>query len=309
MSLFRSSVRPPAVMSDEAVARYVSALRAHVDPDPAFRRRLRGVVLNQFVAMRESSTAGLVPRTMGRLGRAVLYASFALGVSVTGVMAASEIAVPGDVLYPLKRAIEDLRVEVLPPHFEEELVIYELNERLAEIAVLVEREDKARVAVLADEVATDYASVIADAAADGDPLDRRTEVLTSLLARLPADARVAIDRALAAPAAIADPAAPASGASSGEEDPARKPDPRGGGADNGGGQGNSSEHGSTNGSGDGASGGSGAGTGDGSESGHGNRGGTGNGSARDDGGDGAQDAPAATPDPSATPKPKKSPKP
>ena len=309
MSLFRSSVRPPAVMSDEAVERYLSVLRAHVDPDPAFRRRLRGVVLNQFVAMRESSAAGLVPRTMGRLGRSVLYASFALGVSVTGVMAASEIAVPGDVLYPLKRAIEDLRVDVLPPHFEDELVIYELNERLAEIAVLVEREDKARVEALADEVVTDYASVIAEAAVDGDPLDRRTEVLTSLLARMPADARAAIDRALAAPAAIADPAAPADRGSSDGEDPAPKPDPRGGGADSGSGQGNSSEHGSTNGSGNSASGGGGAGKGTGPGTGNGTAGQQGTGSAG--GGDEPDDldAPTATPDASSTPKPKKSPKP
>lgn len=149
MSLFRNSLRPPAVLSDEAVERYLAAVRAQVDPDPAFRRRLRGIVLNQYVAARDSGRAGSAPKAMGRLGRTVLYASFLLGVSVTGVMAASDVAVPGDPLYPIKRGIEDLRVQVLPDEFTEELLIAELNERFSELAVLAERDDVDRVQALA----------------------------------------------------------------------------------------------------------------------------------------------------------------
>jgi hypothetical protein len=314
VSLFRSSVRPAAVLSDEAVERYLAAVRAHVDPDPAFRRRLRGVVLNQFVATREGSHAGLVPRAMGRLGRSVLYASFALGVSVTGVMAASEVAVPGDALYPLKRAIEDLRVDVLPEQFADELVVYELNERFSELAVLVERDDEARVEALAVEVATEYASVITKAAADGEPLDRRTEILTSLIARLPEGARVAIDRAITAPGAMADPPDAGDGTMPGAGGPAANPEPgTGGSADGaqGGGTGSGSEQGKGQGSnGQDASAGSGNGNAPGSgssASGSSTGNGQGTGGGADDGDE--ADQPTATPEPSATPKPKKSPKP
>jgi Domain of unknown function (DUF5667) len=308
VSLFRSSVRPSAVLSDEAVERYLAAVRAHVDPDPAFRRRLRGVVLNQFVATREGSHAGLVPRAMGRLGRSVLYASFALGVSVTGVMAASEIAVPGDALYPLKRAIEDLRVDVLPEQFADELVVYELNERFSELAVLVERDDEARIETLAAEVATEYASVISKAAADGEPLDRRTEVLTSLIARLPEQARVAIDRAITAPGAMADPSDASDGTTPGAGGPAANPAP---------GTGGSADGGQGGGTGSGAEEGNGQGTGPGSGNGNAStNGSSGNGSSTDGQGTGGRaddgdeaDQPTATPEPSATPKPKKSPKP
>ena len=313
MSLFRSSVRPSAVLSDEAVDRYLAAVRAHIDPDAAFRRRLRGVVLNQFVATREGSHAGLVPRAMGRLGRSVLYASFALGVGVTGVMAASEVAVPGDVLYPLKRAIEGLRVDVLPEQFADELVVYELNERFSELAVLVERDDEARIESLAAEVASEYASVIAKAAVDGAPLDRPSEIVTSLLARLPEGARVAIDRALTAPGAMADPSDARDGTTPGAEGPAAISEPGAGGSADGGqdgGTGTGAEQGKDQGSGQGTDPGPGSGNASGSGS-------SGSGSSTENGpgaGGGADDGdevnrPTATPEPSATPRPKKSPKP
>lgn len=319
MSLFRSTVRPPAVLSDEAVERYLAAVRAHVDPDPAFRRRLRGVVLNQYVATREAGRAGLMPRAMGRLGRSVLYASFALGVSVTGVMAASEIAVPGDVLYPLKRAIEDLRVEVLPEQFENELVLYELNERFSELAVLVERNDEARVETLAAEVATDYASVISEVPGDGEPLTRRTEIITALMAQLPDEARVAIARAITAPSAfgdpvnLADPADPADRGTSNGEEPAPNPDPGAGNAGGNGGQGASGGQGNGGGAGTGQ-GGSPGGNGDGSGNAPATGAGAGNGNSGGAGDDSDEvDEPTSTPEPttepSPTPKPKKSPKP
>ena len=73
-------------------------------PDPFFRRRLRSEVLNRWVATRE----GLAPvperpwigREMGRLGRACLYATVALGVSAASVLGVSQESVPGQPLYP-----------------------------------------------------------------------------------------------------------------------------------------------------------------------------------------------------------------
>ena len=55
MSLFRASMRPPPIASDAALRRYLEIVRAEIEPDPLFRRRLRGLVTNQFVAIREGT--------------------------------------------------------------------------------------------------------------------------------------------------------------------------------------------------------------------------------------------------------------
>ncbi|MEO6295416.1 MAG: hypothetical protein ABIP01_01290, partial [Candidatus Limnocylindria bacterium] len=111
MSLFRDSLRPPPLASDAAVRRYLELIRAELEPDPLFRRRLRGEVVNRFVAAREGlEQPARRPSAMGKLGRAVLYSSFALAMSAGGVMAASQQALPGDVLYSLKLRIEALRL-------------------------------------------------------------------------------------------------------------------------------------------------------------------------------------------------------
>ncbi len=95
MSLLRDSLRPPPLASDAAVRRYIELIRAELEPDPLFRRRLRGEVVNRFVAAREGlKQPAHRPSAMGRLGRAVLYSSFALAMSAGGVMAASQQALP-----------------------------------------------------------------------------------------------------------------------------------------------------------------------------------------------------------------------
>ncbi len=53
MSLFNRALRPPPIASDDAIERYLVALRSQVQPDPLFRRRLRSDVVNRFVAARE----------------------------------------------------------------------------------------------------------------------------------------------------------------------------------------------------------------------------------------------------------------
>ena len=66
MSLFKGSLRPPAVLSDEAIERHLTVLHAEVEIDPLFRRRLRGQVVNRYVAAREGFDAGEGSRHMGR---------------------------------------------------------------------------------------------------------------------------------------------------------------------------------------------------------------------------------------------------
>ena len=197
MSLFQAGLRPPSPVSEDAVAKYVAAIRAEIEPDPLFKRRLRGQVVNRFVAIREGSDVR-VPgrRQMGSLGRAVLYASFAFAVSVTGVMAAAQEAMPGDALYPLKRQIERLRHDVLPAHLEDDLVAIELTERLEELEQLIRSGETARADGLMVAIKADYAALAALGPRDG-VLESRNVVLDALVDRLPERARAAVEAVIA----------------------------------------------------------------------------------------------------------------
>jgi hypothetical protein len=198
MSLFHDSLRPPAIFSDEAVERYLAAVRAELGPpDPHFRRRLRGQVLNRYVAAREGiGAAPTAARSMGRLGRAVLYASFTLAFSVTGVMAASQDALPGELLYSLKRQVEQLRVQVLPAHLHDDLATYALAERIHELDELAERGDWDRVIAVAETIEQDYLALADALESDTGQLDRHIVVLNGLLETLPATARTAVEDVL-----------------------------------------------------------------------------------------------------------------
>ncbi len=137
MSLFNRTLRPPPTASDEAIARYLAALRSEVRPDPLFQRRLRSDVVNRFVAAREgigsSGRTGIGRGRMGQLGRACLYASCTFALSAASVLAASQEALPGEFLYPLKQRIEQVRIDVVPNHLHAELAGYALGERIEEM--------------------------------------------------------------------------------------------------------------------------------------------------------------------------------
>lgn len=196
MSLFRRSVGPPASLPDETVERYVAAIRASIDPDPLFRRRLRGHVLNRYVATREGISPRSAAREMGRIGRAVLYASFALSLSVTGVMAASQQSVPGDPFYQLKREIEALRVQILPAHLHDELAASALRARIVELDRLAVAGNWDAVARHATAVEEAYSVVLSFGGNAGELLDRLT-VAGALLDQLPAQAREVVADVLA----------------------------------------------------------------------------------------------------------------
>lgn len=191
MSLFRSSLRPPTIASDEAFERYLAGILGAAKPDPVFRRRLRGLVLNEYVAAREGVGQTRARRQMGKLGRAALHASFSLALSVTGVLAVSQESVPGDLLYPVKLRIEELRLEVLPEQLHDDLAAYALEERIVELGRLSERGVTSAVAVLAATIEDDYAAFVADAA-DEAGAAKHLVVLKGLLTQLPEPAQVAI---------------------------------------------------------------------------------------------------------------------
>ena len=208
MSLFQRPLQPPAILSDQAVERYLEAVRAEVSLDPLFRRRLRGAVVNRFVAERESRGVSTRPRRrMGGLGRSVLYASFVLGISVSSAMAASQGAAPGDALYPLKLQIESLRLQALPEHLHDELAAHALGERIHELGILAERGDWARAAAHAAAVEEEYRHFLLTTAADG-PSDRYLVVLGALLERLPDRAAAAIEDVLDGVEAASHPGPP-----------------------------------------------------------------------------------------------------
>lgn len=200
MSLLRDSLRPPPLASDEAVRRYLMAIRAQLEPDPLFKRRLRGVVVNHFVAAREGvAQPARRASGMGRIGRACLYASVALALSVGGVMGASRGALPGELLYSVKLQMEGMRVAILPAHLHDDLAVARLSERINELGRLTAAGDWMHASSLASAISDGYDELealgVTDRAAEG-MLAQRLEVLEGLLDRLPPQAEAAIQRAI-----------------------------------------------------------------------------------------------------------------
>jgi hypothetical protein len=201
--------RQQAAMPDDPIARMISRTVGRIQPERTYRWRVRGRLLNQYVAVRE----GLVPpmparRTqMGSLGRAVLFASVGLAISVSAVGAASSNALPGDPLYAVKRQVEQVRMEIAPPSVRPALAAMALEERLSEVEQLAAAGSWSRVALAEQEVDGAVAtlrglggSLTADLVAD---LSHHTQVLTALLARAPASAQPGLERALIASAGVA----------------------------------------------------------------------------------------------------------
>jgi len=207
--------REPPVQVDDPIARMIARTAGRLRPGHEYRWRLRGRVVNQYVAERE----GLVkhaPRSlqMGGVGRAVLYASLGLAISVSAVGAASSGALPGDLLYGVKRQVEELRMEISPPSVRPMLAAMAVEERLSEVELLAAAGSWTRVALAEHEldgaVATlrgMSASLPADEIAH---LARHTQILTELLATAPASARAGLELALVASAGASTGANPGS---------------------------------------------------------------------------------------------------
>jgi hypothetical protein len=226
-----------------------------IQPDPMFRRRLRSVVVNRYVATRE----GLVStparpamcRQMGALGRGVLYASLLAAVSVTAAGAASASSLPGDALYGVKLELEQIRMRVAPPNLRDDLAAMALDERLDEVERLAAAgrwdlvDDAAELAARAEAT---LAALAPDGAGGGlhragglvgdSSPTRHAQRLAELMAIAPASARDGLQVALDASTAEPVPNGNANGAQNGhgQADGAQQPgsngvphDPRGGG--------------------------------------------------------------------------------
>jgi hypothetical protein len=202
-----------AVNADDPAARLVARTTARLRPDARFRRQLRTSVINRYVAEREGLVAPSPPRhrQMGALGRAVLYATFALAVGVSSVGAASMGSLPGDALYGVKLRIEAVRIDIAPAAARPMLAAMALDERLGELEQLA-REGRwsaipaasAAVAAAQETVAAyGVAGSTSEATAD---LARHSAVLQQLLNNAPADAKPGLERALAASSGATGPA-------------------------------------------------------------------------------------------------------
>ena len=130
---------PEPMDLDDAMLRRLERALARLEPDPLFRRRLRGQVVNLHVAAREGLIRQPRPRrSMGRLGRAVLYGSLMLALSVSAAGAAAQESLPGDLLYGVKLQLEEIRMQVAPPSVRDDLAAMALAERVEELEALAE---------------------------------------------------------------------------------------------------------------------------------------------------------------------------
>jgi hypothetical protein len=226
------SRRTPPIGADDPAARLVVRASARLRPDPKFRKQLRTSVLNRYVAVREGHVAPAPRRSeMGRLGRAVLYATFALVVGVSSAGAASSSSLPGDALYTMKLRLEAVRMQIAPPVARPMLAELALNTRLSELEQLAAagRWDKIPGAAAAVGEAEKALEALGGPSADEVAnLARHTDVLTQLLAGAPEEARAGLGLAITASASHLPDAAPGENGQGGQS-----------GASGGGGQGGS----------------------------------------------------------------------
>ena len=126
---------------DPIIASRLERHMQRIKPDALFQRRLRGQVVNRYVATREGMVAATRPvrlprRSLSLLGRGMLYASLLTAVSATAVGAAAQQSLPGDMLYGVKLELESIRMELAPANMRDDLAAMALDERLDEVEAL-----------------------------------------------------------------------------------------------------------------------------------------------------------------------------
>ena len=220
--------QPPSEPPHEATVARLRTAMAELDPDPLFRRRLRGRLLNNYVAIHEGMRPAppSVSRT-GRIGRAALYAGLILAIGATAVGAASRNALPGDPLYGAKIAIAQLRTELAPATIKSALKAASVEERLDELAQLAARGDWALAELSTRQVAAELQRIEAAGGvptADEARIAHRLAVLTAVFEKAPPAAQDGLQRAVVAPAA--EPAQPPSVGTDALDTPAAAPSPR-----------------------------------------------------------------------------------
>jgi Domain of unknown function (DUF5667) len=195
---------------DPIVASRVERHLQRIQPDPMFRRRLRGLVVNRYVANREGMIeAAHLPsrrREAGALGRGVLVAALLTAVGVSAVGAAAQESLPGDALYAVKLSLEDLRMRIAPPGLRDDLAAMTLDERLDEVERLAaagrwQLVDEATASVIRaeEQLSALTGGAAAIAVPDGEEaINSHAQRLEELIVTAPVSAREGLQRALQA---------------------------------------------------------------------------------------------------------------
>jgi len=141
----------PASSTDDPAAEIVAGLARlnRLRPAPAGKTKGRNRLL---VRARELQKKPAVSRWRQRL-TAVVAAATALTMLSGGTVYAASGSAPGDLLYPVKRAAENVSIQFKPPgaaRAQAELDLARI--RLAEIKILIERNDRRRIDALVGEM-------------------------------------------------------------------------------------------------------------------------------------------------------------
>lgn len=147
--------------TDDPIVRSMLRHGAELEPDPRFERRLRGIVLNSHVAVREGYRRPAPRRGMTPIGRGVLISTVLLAASVSSVGAFSQGALPDDVLYPVKLQMEGLRIAVAPPDMRDDLLALSLEERVRELSMAAAAGRWSAATEAAQRVASTEAELVA----------------------------------------------------------------------------------------------------------------------------------------------------
>lgn len=220
-----------AIPPDDPLVRRIERAMRRLAPDPLYERRLRSTVVNQYVADREGHARPRARKEMGRLGRAVLYASFGVALSVTAAGAAAQESLPDDFLFAAKLRLEEIRMQLAPVSLHDDLAAMALEERLSEVEALAAQgawDRVNRAAPMVDQAATRLASFGLPAdALELRGVHRHLAVLEAVLAEAPAAAQAGLERALAASvSASADPSGDPAAVPAGTEDTGHDGEPK-----------------------------------------------------------------------------------
>ena len=187
---------------DRATADRLKRSLRRLEPDPLFRRRLRGAIVNYHVAAREGHLAqsGRPRRQMGTLGRSVLYASVVLALGVSAVGAASHDSLPGDPLYGVKLRLEEIRMRIAPESVRDDLAELALDERAQELQRLVDAAAWTLVPAAAERLTSAEMTLVAiePSAVSVPATAHAIDVLQSVLSQAPEAARPGLQHALEA---------------------------------------------------------------------------------------------------------------
>ena len=190
---------------DPILATRIERHMRRIKPDPLFQRRLRGEVVNRYVATREGMVPATRPvrlprRSLSLLGRGMLYASLLTAVTATAVGAAAQESLPGDLLYGVKLELESIRMELAPAEMRGDLAAMALDERLDEVEALAAAGRWALLdaAVAAVERARLALAALRDSSGGVAALPEHVDRLAELISTAPDAERRGLMRALAA---------------------------------------------------------------------------------------------------------------